>query len=153
MKKLNKRKRHIKIKEIISKHDIKTQDELVQYLWKEGFQVTQATVSRDIKELHLVKVPLANGEYKYSLPLDQTYTSLPKLQKLLTDAFVKIDYTSHLIVLKTIPGNAHAVGVLIDNLDWQEILGTICGDDTCLIIARTPEDAEMITKRFLELLS
>ncbi|GGE53901.1 transcriptional regulator AhrC/ArgR [Priestia taiwanensis] len=149
---MNKGQRHIKIREIISSKDIETQDELVDILRNEGFNVTQATVSRDIKELHLVKVPLTDGRYKYSLPADQRFNPLQKLKKSLIDAFVKIDSAGHLIVLKTLPGNASAIGALIDHLDWHEIVGTICGDDTILIVCRTPEDTEGISERFIRML-
>lgn len=149
---MTKGRRHIKIRELILKNEIETQDELVAELKKLGFKITQATVSRDIKELHLVKVPLANGRYKYSLPADQRYNPLNKLKRSLIDSFVKIDRTEQFIVMKTLPGNAMAIGALLDNLDWEEILGTICGDDTCLIICRTEKDAESICKRILGLL-
>ncbi len=95
---------------------------------------------------------MSDGRYKYSLPADQRFNPLQKLKRSLMDAFVKIDSASHLIVMKTLPGNAMAIGALIDNLDWDEIMGTICGDDTILIICRTQENAEIITKRFLEML-
>lgn len=149
---MSKLQRHIKIRELITQKSIETQDELVEQLRNLGFNVTQATVSRDIKELHLVKVPSQHGSYKYSLPADQRFNPLDKLKRLIMDAFVKIDYTSHFIVLKTLPGNAHAVGALIDNLDWEEIMGTICGDDTCLMICRTEQDAELIKNRFINML-
>ncbi|MFD2446001.1 transcriptional regulator AhrC/ArgR [Bacillus sp. CGMCC 1.16607] len=149
---MNKGQRHIKIREIITNNDIETQDELVDALKEAGFNVTQATVSRDIKELHLVKVPLMDGRYKYSLPADQRFNPLHKLKRTLMDAFVKIDSAGHLLVMKTLPGNAMAIGALIDNLVWEEILGTICGDDTILIICRTPADTDIITNRFLEML-
>ncbi|MBB6454214.1 transcriptional regulator of arginine metabolism [Salirhabdus euzebyi] len=149
---MNKGQRHIKIREIIADNDIETQDELVDKLKSLGYNVTQATVSRDIKELHLVKVPMSDGRYKYSLPADQRFNPLNKLKRLMIDAFVKIDTAGHFIVLKTLPGNAQAVGVLIDNLDWNEILGTICGDDTCLIICRSEESTQELRKHFLEML-
>jgi transcriptional regulator of arginine metabolism len=149
---MNKGQRHIKIRDIISNNDIETQDELVDSLKAAGFNVTQATVSRDIKELHLVKVPLMDGRYKYSLPADQRFNPLQKLKRSLMDAFVKVDSAGHFLVMKTLPGNAMAIGALIDHLDWEEILGTICGDDTCLIICRTQEDTEKITNRFLDML-
>ena len=148
---MNKGQRHIKIREIIANNDIETQDELVDELKNAGYHVTQATISRDIKELHLVKVPLLDGKYKYSLPADQRFNPLQKLKRALMDAFVRIDSTSHLLVMRTVPGNAQAIGALIDNLDWSEILGTICGDDTCLIICREPEETEIVTKRFLDM--
>ncbi|WP_419881319.1 transcriptional regulator AhrC/ArgR [Peribacillus sp. B-H-3] len=149
---MNKGQRHIKIREIIANNDIDTQDELVDELKSAGFNVTQATVSRDIKELHLVKVPLMDGRYKYSLPADQRFNPLQKLRRMLIDAFVRIDSAGNLLVMKTLPGNAQAIGALMDNLDWEEILGTICGDDTCLIICRTPEDTEVISSKFLDML-
>lgn len=149
---MTKGQRHIKIRELITNSEIETQDELVDCLKSLGFNVTQATVSRDIKELHLVKVPLLDGRYKYSLPADQRFNPLQKLKRSLMDAFVKIDIAGHMIVMKTMPGNANAIGVLIDNLDWSEILGTICGDDTCLIICRTPEDAKELSDRFINML-
>lgn len=149
---MNKGQRHIKIREIISSNDIETQDELVDLLKGMGFNVTQATVSRDIKELHLVKVPMMDGRYKYSLPADQRFNPLQKLKRSLMDAFIKIDSAGHMIVMKTLPGNANAIGALIDNLDWDEVLGTICGDDTILIICRTSDDTKSISERFLDML-
>jgi len=149
---MSKIKRHLKIREIISNNDIETQDELVERLKKLGFKVTQATVSRDIKELHLVKIPSSSGQYKYSTPSEQRFNPINKLRRLIMEAFVSIDQASHFIVLKTLPGNAHALGVLIDDLEWEEIMGTICGDDTCLIICRTEEKAKAIEERFINLM-
>jgi transcriptional regulator of arginine metabolism len=149
---MNKGQRHIKIREIITSNDIETQDEIVDILKSEGYNITQATVSRDIKELHLVKVPMIDGRYKYSLPADQRFNPLQKLKRSLIDAFVKIDSAGHMLVMKTLPGNANAIGALIDHLDWEEILGTICGDDTILIICKTPEQTETVSNRFLDML-
>ncbi|MBM7542446.1 transcriptional regulator AhrC/ArgR [Amphibacillus cookii] len=149
---MNKGQRHIKIREYITNHDVETQDELVDALRSQGYHVTQATVSRDIKELHLVKVPMSNGGYKYSLPADQRFNPLEKLKRLMRDAFIKIDQATHFLVLKTLPGNANALGALIDNLDWEEVLGTICGDDTILIICRNVEETEKVEKQFLDML-
>lgn len=149
---MNKGQRHIKIREIITYNEIETQDELVETLKNQGYNVTQATISRDIKELHLVKVPMADGRYKYSLPADQRFNPLQKLKRALIDSFVKIESANNLIVMKTLPGNANAIAVLIDHLDWEEIIGTIGGDDAILIICRTNEEAVVITNRFLEML-
>jgi transcriptional regulator of arginine metabolism len=149
---MNKGQRHIKIREMIANNEIETQDELVDLLREAGYNVTQATISRDIKELHLVKVPLMDGRYKYSLPADQRFNPLQKLKRSLVDCFVSIDSAGHFVVMKTLPGNAQAVGALIDNLDWEEIMGTICGDDTCLLICRAPEQTDIVSTRFLEML-
>ena len=149
---LSKIQRHIKIRSLINEQEIETQDELVDLLKRLGYNVTQATVSRDIKELHLVKVPTLSGTYKYSLPADLKFNPQEKLKRLIVDAFVNIDHANHFIVLKTLPGNANAIGVLIDNLDWTEIMGTICGDDTCLIICRNEDDSVEIKNRFIGML-
>ncbi|WP_309270752.1 transcriptional regulator AhrC/ArgR [Paenibacillus sp.] len=133
--------RHIKIREIITHQDIETQDELVEALRDSGFQVTQATVSRDIKELLLIKVPMDDGRYKYSLPTDQRYNPVQKLKRALVDNFVHIDYTNNLVIMKCLPGTANAIAVLLDNMEWNQIMGTICGDDTILMICRTNEES------------
>src|SRR6478752_6433561 len=137
---MNKGQRHIKIRDIITNNDIETQDELVDILKNQGFNVTQATISRDIKELHLVKVPLMDGRYKYSLPADQRFNPLQKLKRSLMDAFVRLDSAGHLLVLKTLPGNAMAIAALIDHLNWDDVIGTVSGDDTILVICRTEKD-------------
>lgn len=149
---MNKAQRHIRIREIIGKNEIETQDELVDTLRNTGFNVTQATVSRDIKELSLIKVPLMDGRYKYSLPADQRYNPLQKLKRVLVDSFVSVDYTENLIVIKTLPGNANTLGVLIDHLDWDDIMGNISGDDTILIICKIKEETPHIVQRFLDML-
>lgn len=149
---MNKGQRHLRIREIISNEEIETQDQLVDKLKRAGVEVTQATVSRDIKELHLIKVPVQDGRYKYSLPTVQKYNTEEKLSRMLTDAFVSVDSASHFIILKTLPGNAHAVGSLVDNLEWEEMLGTICGDDTCMIICREEKLTEEVKSRLLALL-
>lgn len=149
---MTKGQRHIKIRDIIGNQEVETQDELVEQLQNAGYNVTQATVSRDIKELHLVKVPMIDGRYKYSLPSDQRFNPLQKLKRTLVDCFISIDYTKNMIVMKTLPGNANAVGALIDNLEWEEVMGNICGDDTILVILRADEDAEIVSQRFLDML-
>jgi len=149
---MNKGQRHIKIREYINQHDVETQEELVDILRSEGYNVTQATISRDIKELHLIKVPTENGSYKYSLPADRRFNPLEKLKRLMQDSFVSIDKATHFLVLKTLPGNANALGALIDHLQWDDILGTICGDDTILIICRNEDVTPEIEKKFLEML-
>lgn len=149
---MTKGQRHIKIRELITNFDIDTQDELVERLRSAGYNVTQATISRDIKELQLVKVPTADGRYKYSLPADSRFNPLEKLKRSLIDSFISIDRANNLVVMKTLPGNANAVGALIDNLTWEEIIGTVCGDDTILIICRTEEEGKEIVERFLDML-
>ncbi|PCF33111.1 arginine repressor [Staphylococcus delphini] len=144
--------RHIKIREIISNEQIETQDELVKRLNDYDMNVTQATVSRDIKELQLIKVPAPSGQYIYSLPNNPRYHPLEKLVRYLMDSFVKIDSANNLLVLKTLPGNAQSIGAILDQIDWEEVLGTICGDDTCLIICRDNPSADEIKERIFNML-
>ena len=141
-----------KNREIISNEQIETQDELVKRLNEYDLNVTQATVSRDIKELQLIKVPAPTGQYVYSLPNDRRYHPLEKLGRYLMDSFVNIEGTGNLLVLKTLPGNAQSIGAILDQIDWDEVLGTICGDDTCLLICRDEEASEEIKTRIFNLL-
>ncbi|MEJ8304567.1 transcriptional regulator AhrC/ArgR [Saccharibacillus sacchari] len=145
--------RHIKIREIISSRDIETQDELVGALRAAGFQVTQATVSRDIKELLLIKVPLDDGHYKYSMPTDQRYNPVQKLKRALVDNFVHIDHSANLVVMKCLPGTANSIAALLDNMEWSEIMGTISGDDTILLICREPENSPKVIGQIMGFIS
>lgn len=145
--------RHIKIREIISSRDIETQDELVVALRASGFQVTQATVSRDIKELLLIKVPLDDGRYKYSMPTDQRSNPVQKLKRALVDNFVHIDHSGNLVVMKCLPGTANSIAALLDNMEWSEIMGTISGDDTILLICREPESSQTVIGQIMGFIS
>lgn len=146
-------KRHIKIREIVMNNDIETQDELVESLRAAGFHVTQATVSRDMKELHLIKVPMDNGRYKYSLPIDQRFNPAQKLKRALVDGFVSIDRAENLVVIKCLPGTANSIAVNMDSIEWPEILGTVCGDDTILIISRTKESGQKVVDQVVSYIS
>ncbi|CAH8771561.1 transcriptional regulator ArgR [Paenibacillus dendritiformis] len=145
--------RHIKIREIIMNNEIETQDELVDALRSAGYHVTQATVSRDMKELHLIKVPMKDGRYKYSLPVDQRFNPAQKLKRSLLDNFISIDSTENLVVIKCLPGTANAIAVLMDNIEWPEIMGTVCGDDTILIICRTKQQSDQVVAQIEEYIS
>ncbi|MEK3787878.1 MULTISPECIES: transcriptional regulator AhrC/ArgR [Paenibacillus] len=145
--------RHIKIREIITNQEIETQDELVDALRAAGFQVTQATVSRDIKELLLIKIPMDDGRYKYSLPTDQRYNPVHKLKRALVDNFLHIDITGNLIVMKCLPGTANSIAALLDNIEWPEVMGTISGDDTILIICRTDENSVTVREQIMAYIS
>ncbi|WP_342386985.1 transcriptional regulator AhrC/ArgR [Salinicoccus bachuensis] len=148
----NKSIRQIKIREIITNSKVETQEDLVERLNEYNFNVTQATVSRDIKELQLIKVPTPSGSYVYSMPKDRKFHPLEKLGRYLMDSFVKLDYADNLLVLKTLPGNAQSIGAIIDQLEWEEVVGTICGDDTCLMICRNEEAQKEIRDRIFNLI-
>ncbi|MCM3588225.1 arginine repressor [Mesobacillus maritimus] len=129
------------IKELIASHEIKTQNELVSLLVEKGYDVTQATVSRDFKNLKLMKVPCKNGGFKYSTEAVDEYYSLEKLQRKVRDAMISIEEIHYFVLIKTFPGHAQSFGVILDGMEIDGKAGTICGNDTCLIICRTPEHA------------
>lgn len=129
--------RHAKIKEIIEQRVIETQEELAESLRKEGIEVTQATVSRDIKELMLIKVPTGDGRYRYAFPIEQNiHFSQSRMERIFQDSVLGLDYSENLIVIKTLPGTAQAVAATIDYVKWQEIIGTVAGDDNILIVVK-----------------
>ncbi|MOA27427.1 Arginine repressor [compost metagenome] len=101
----------------------------------------------------LIKVPTDDGRYKYSMPTAQRYNPVLKLQRALIDNFVHIDHTGNLVVVKCLPGTANAVAVLIDNMEWADLLGTICGDDTILLICRNEEYSQFIIDQILGFIS
>ncbi|MBE3551636.1 MAG: transcriptional regulator ArgR [Kyrpidia tusciae] len=146
-----KNKRLTHIRELVAARSIETQEELVQALRESGFQVTQATVSRDIKELQLIKVPTADGRYVYALPPEPSVNNEARLQRMLPESFVSLDRAENLIVMKTLPGNAHAVAALVDAVGWSEIMGTIAGDDTILVICRSAQQAAAVEERFRQM--
>jgi len=141
--------RQSKILELVEKYEIETQEELVEKLREHGMDVTQATVSRDIKELRLIKVMVDNGRYKYA-PISQTEASITnKLLTIFTESFVSCDYANNIVVIKTLPGMAQASASAIDALKWPEIVGTIAGDDTIMVVCR----AELIAEELVNKLS
>ncbi len=144
--------RQRKIRELIGSREIETQEELVEALSLEGMQVTQATVSRDIKEMQLIKVPLEDGRYKYSMPQDQRYNPAQKLKRALLDHYLGAESAENLVVLKCLPGTAGTISALIDGMDWPEIIGTIGGDDTTLIITKTKGHGEDVLKRINDMM-
>lgn len=145
--------RQRKIREIISERDIGTQKALAEALRNEGLPVTQATISRDIKEMQLVKVPLDDGKYKYALPQDQRFNPSQKLRRALLDHFVSAEAAENLVVVKCLPATANTVASLIDGMNWPEVVGTVSGDDTLLIVCRSRDKAEEIAQRIRDIIS
>ena len=139
-----KQRRHKKIIELIGKYDIETQDELADLLIREGFQVTQATVSRDIRELKLSKVPGQKGRQKYILLSPQEHQMAQKYVGILREAFLSMDCAQNILVVKTVSGMAMAVGAALDSIGWKEIVGCIAGDDTVMCAIRTAEDTKTV---------
>ena len=142
-------KRHMKIKEIVSQREIETQEELVSALEEAGYVATQATVSRDIKELQLIKVVGSHGRYKYAIPVTATTVSLETLRRKLSDVFVSMTRANNLLVLKVLPGNAHSIGAMLDAIEIDGLLGTIAGDDTLLLITADETAAVNVEKQLV----
>lgn len=148
-----KAKRHLKIREIIERKPLETQEELADELRKEGIDVTQATVSRDIKELMLVKVPMSKNRYKYAVSNDSNFIiNQERIQRLFRDAVINIDNSENLIVIKTLPGSAQAVASAIDQEQNDGILGTVAGDDTIFVAIKSKTYLEGIKNKFYNLL-
>lgn len=147
-----KKNRHEKIIEIVEKYDVETQDELIEHLRRTGYDVTQATVSRDIRELKLTKVMGDKGSYRYQLPKSNESLSNFKFNHALAESITSVDYALHTVVVKTFPGMAQAVAVGIDSLKLPVILGCVAGDDTIVIIARSPEAAADLNGRIKEII-
>lgn len=145
--------RHAKILEIISQKDIETQEELVDELRKQGMDVTQATVSRDVKELKLIKVMSSDGKYKYAAIAPGENMVSDKLVSIFVQTVINVDYVGNTIVLKTLSGSASAAAEAIDSLGWDGIVGTLAGDNTIFLIARTPEKAQEIVMKVKKLLN
>jgi transcriptional regulator of arginine metabolism len=141
-----KEKRHMRIKEIVSQYEVETQEDLVKSLEEAGFPVTQATISRDIKELHLIKVVGTNGRYKYAIPVTTSTVTIELLRRKLTEVFVSISRAQNLIIIKVLPGNAHAIAAMIDSMSKATLLGTIAGDDTILMVCSDEQAAIEITQ-------
>ena len=139
--------RQAAILRIINEYEIKTQEELSSLVCEAGFPATQATISRDIKELRLVKVATADSGYKYASPSKHgggTYMS--RLKNIFKECVIRIDKAGNLVVVKTLSGMANAAAVAMDSMEMEEIIGTVAGDDTILIILHTPEEAEKFCK-------
>jgi len=143
--------RRSKMLEIISRKEIETQEELAQELRKEGFNVTQATVSRDIKNLQLIKVLSSSGRYKYVANKEDTKDAIGKLVTLLSHTILSVENIDKMVVVRTITAAASTAAEAIDQLDLAEIAGTIAGDNTIFMMVRSDEMAVEIVKKISEL--
>ncbi|SHK06532.1 arginine repressor [Desulforamulus aeronauticus] len=148
-----KTQRQAKIAELVRERNIETQEELATALRSEGFEVTQATVSRDIKELSLIKIPGENNTSYYSSPDEPLLRrgGEDRLKRLVRLSLSDINSSENLIIIKTPPGEAQGMASAIDHIHWQEIIGTVAGDDTILIIVKPKEATPQVVQRFLDL--
>jgi len=148
-----KRNRQNAILSIINENYVSTQEELSEALIKMGFNVTQATVSRDIKELRLIKKQTGDGGYRYiqheSFALSDSST---RVRSIFSNSVVSVDYSINDIVIKTLPGMAQAAAITLESMDWPEIMGTIGGDDTVFVVLRSESAAKEVAERLRELI-
>lgn len=143
-----KAKRQALIREIVETQSIQTQEELAEALRVRGLVVTQATVSRDIREMHLLKVLAEDGSYRYATMEKSDAGMSDRLIRMLADSVVDMNSANNLIVIHTLPGSAHVAAEAIDSLRWSEVIGTIAGDNTILMIVRSNEEVDVVMKRF-----
>jgi len=147
-------KRHLKILSLIKNENIGTQQELVARLHESGYDVTQATISRDIKKLGLIKVPDGSGGYRYQFPnKNKNVDAKNWLKKMIQDFVLDMDYSENLILLKTVNGTASGLGLAFDNADYEGIMGSVAGDDTLLLVIKKREDTSGIFKKLEDILA
>ena len=149
-----KQNRHQKIAELVSRYEIETQEELAEKLKEAGFSVTQATISRDIRQMNLSKLPAENGRQKYVI-LKQEHELLSdnKYIRVLRDGFVSMDMAQNILVMRTVAGMAMAVAAALDAIHFGEVVGCIAGDDTIMIAVRSAEDTKILMEKIRELIS
>ncbi len=147
-----KKQRQNRILELVRSHRFETQDELLDILLLEGFRVTQATISRDLRELNLVKRMTGAGAYRYSLPYEKETAPTPQFNSSLTDSVRELTHACNIVVVKTLPGMAQALAACIDNLDTGEIIGCVAGDDTILMVAGSDELAAVFCQKLRKIL-
>ena len=144
--------RHSTIVELIGKYEIETQEELAEHLKQAGYKVTQATVSRDIRELKLTKVQSENGRQRYMVMQNQTAFS-DKYIRILKDGYVSMDMAQNILVIKTVSGMAMAVAAALDEIHFHEIVGCIAGDDTIMCAVRSVDDTILLMDKLKKLIS
>lgn len=146
---MGKSQRHSAIRKLIHEHRVASQEQLRELLVDQGFDVTQATLSRDIRELRLVKMPAPDGATHYTVPADSDQR--PPLARLLPTLFIGAEGTGNLLVVKTLAGGAQAISEALDWEEWPEVLGTLAGDDTILMVLRDAKHLSTIQKRLEDL--
>ena len=139
-------KRQSKILELIRENDIETQEMLADLLNKAGFNVTQATVSRDIRELKLTKATMQSGKQKYVATAKESSFVTERLNRVFRDGIVSIDYAQNIVVIKTLVGMAMAVAAALDSMENSEIMGTIAGDDTIFCVVKNESKSVKLTE-------
>jgi transcriptional regulator of arginine metabolism len=142
-----KNKRHRTIREIVENQNIETQLQLTQELKKYGFDVTQATISRDIKELGLIKVVSGENTFRYSLPTAVVVNSVDRSRRMFRDNVLKVIPSDNIVLVKTLPGMASAVAACLDSMNWSALLGTVAGDDTIFALTASRQRGQEVVKK------
>ena len=138
---------------IIAEETVETQEQLLSLLLERGIVATQATISRDIKQLHLVKAPAGQGKYRYAVSDHGSKIHVAdKLQTIFRESIVNVDYAQNLVVIHTLAGSANAAAEAIDSMRWPEILGTMAGDNTIFVAVRSAAEAPVVVEKFHEIL-
>ncbi len=145
-------RRHEAIIDLVNKQDINTQEELMENLQKQGFKVTQATVSRDIKELRIFKALGKDGKYRYSTGGRNALDKTSGFESLFASSVEEVDSAENIVVIKTMTGMAQAVCMSLDNIDFENIVGTIAGDDTIFVLCRNLKATEEMLNKFRKLI-
>ncbi len=148
-----KKRRHAKILELINAKDIETQEELQAYLLKCGFEVTQATISRDIKELRLVKELSERGRYIYSTGKKMSSDAIKRTGGIFSDSIVSVEHALNTVCIKCFPGMAMAVCTAIESMEWTGVVGAISGDDTIFVLCKTEDFAKIFTMNMEKILN
>jgi len=144
-----KARRHQRILDIVRSKPIQTQEDLSAELAREGMSVTQATISRDIKELRLVKAPVGDGSYRYTVPVDRNIDDINRrIERVFREAVISVEDSDNIVVIKTLEGAAQAIGAIVDDLDWPEVVGSLAGDDTIFVVVKPADKALEIMSRF-----
>jgi transcriptional regulator of arginine metabolism len=144
-----KARRHQRILDIVRSKPIQTQEDLSAELAREGMSVTQATISRDIKELRLVKAPVGDGSYRYTVPVDRNIDDINRrIERVFREAVISVEDSDNIVVIKTLEGAAQAIGAIVDDLDWPEVVGSLAGDDTIFVVVKPADKALEIMARF-----
>ena len=147
-----KQNRHQKIAELVEKYEIETQEDLAEKLKEAGFPVTQATISRDIRQMHLSKVPTGDGRQKYVVLKRENREMSDKYIRVLRDGFVSMDMAQNILVMRTVSGMAMAVAAAVDAIQFKEVVGSIAGDDTIMIAVRSVEETKVLMGKIRELM-
>lgn len=145
---MTKSERQKLILKIIGENDVSTQEDLVKLLNQNGANVTQATTSRDLQEMRILKIMLPGRVYKYVAPKTEDTKVNDKLNSMLSQCIVRVDFALNIVVVKTLPGTAQTAAAAVDSFELEEVVGTIAGDDTFMIIARDEKGAQYLTNKF-----